>query len=305
MNRPTFAFRQTLVLAFFVACAIAACGGTSSGGGFGLNGGPGGGSALCGPNGTNACAPTQYCDVTLGCVACLNNTNCPAAAPYCSQGACVECDGALGCGSTATPVCYPATHTCHAACTNNQSCMGRGMICDTATGACVGCVTAMDCTGGAKICAPTTQQCVACASNGDCPTGAPRCLASQGACVACLTNADCGTAEPVCDPGTFRCRMGCTSDATCKTPASHCDVATSTCVQCNASSDCAGTSTPVCSPGHVCVACAANSDCSAATPYCRQRVGLGLLEPAACVECLMDSQCPAAHPTCNANACGG
>jgi hypothetical protein len=291
------AFRRARGFVLALGVVFLACGGTSGNGAFG----PGGGSALCGPNGTNACGPMQFCSLTLGCVGCLGNSDCPAAMPYCAQGACVECSGGAGCTMAGATICSPTTHRCQAPCMPG-SCP-RNQVCDTATSACVGCVTAQDCGGPDKICDPTTQQCVACATNADCPLDAPRCLASRGACVSCLSNADCGTAAPICDPGSHRCRTGCDSDGQCMAPTPHCDAAAATCVQCNINPDCAGTMAPVCSPAHVCVACMANSDCPPATPYCRQRGALGLFLPPACAECLMDSQCPAAHPSCNGGTC--
>ncbi|HSQ62371.1 MAG TPA: hypothetical protein VLM85_04130, partial [Polyangiaceae bacterium] len=61
---------------------VIACGGTN---------GPGGGSALCGPNGTNACKQGLTCDPTYGCVQCVGDGNCPASAPRCLLGDCVAC----------------------------------------------------------------------------------------------------------------------------------------------------------------------------------------------------------------------
>jgi hypothetical protein len=44
------------------------------------DGGPGGGLAVCGPNGTNQCSAPLQCDPVLGCVDCTSSANCPAAA---------------------------------------------------------------------------------------------------------------------------------------------------------------------------------------------------------------------------------
>ncbi|MGH7269820.1 MAG: hypothetical protein ACREJ3_05255, partial [Polyangiaceae bacterium] len=231
-----------------------ACGGSSSNGSGVLFGdaGPGGGSAICGPNGTNTCRINQQCDSVLGCVDCTSNAQCPASSPACLQGACVQCITNANCGTGTTPACYPATHTCHAACTSAQQCQQRGQggnqapLCDANTGACVGCNSGSDCPVSAKICDRTTQQCVQCATNADCGAGQPRCLQPDGRCVACLSNADCGTAAPVCDPQDFTCRQGCTADSQCAAGQPRCDAASARCVQCLTSADCAGTSTPTC-----------------------------------------------------------
>jgi len=272
-----------------VAMAIWACGGgTSSGNGFlGFVGdaGPGGGSALCGPNGTNACPATKQCDVTLGCVDCVTDSQCPAAARFCLQGSCVACESNTDCGTGTTPACFPGTHTCHAACTTNAQCTGRAAtICDTAAGVCVGCNTATDCPAAAKVCGATTETCVECAGNSDCPAAAPRCLASNGTCVECVGNSDCGTSAPVCSPETFMCRAGCTADSQCAAAAPHCDTATSTCVQCTADANCAGTATPFCSTGPA--------------------LGGGGGMAGRCVQCDTDTQCSGATPRCVAGICG-
>ena len=38
-----------------------------------------------------AACGTRKCDVTLGCVQCLANTDCPAADPFCIRGTCEAC----------------------------------------------------------------------------------------------------------------------------------------------------------------------------------------------------------------------
>src|SRR5262249_15310187 len=143
--------------------ALAACGGSSgSSNGAGPNGGPGGGSALCGPNGANNCGAARQCDPTLGCVECTADTQCPASARRCIAGACVECSSNADCGG-ATPVCWPSTNTCHAACTSNAQCTmaGHGLTTCNAAGACIGCTGPADCAGHG-VCDPTSQVCVAC-----------------------------------------------------------------------------------------------------------------------------------------------
>ncbi len=232
--------------------------------------GPGVGSALCGPNGTNNCGQ-QICDPTLGCVECETSTNCPAGNPYCIQGSCAVCSTNADCGTGARPACYPNDHTCHPACTNNASCPHDQPICVTTgpeTGDCVGCNTAQDCGQGAPICNATTQQCVQCQSDADCHPPSPRCDVLQGQCVQCLANSDCGTAAPICRPNDFTCHGGCTSNADCQGAAPLCNTTISQCVECQVNTDCPA-SAPFCVDQGVCAQCQTNKDCPAATPTCR------------------------------------
>src|SRR5580704_6521099 len=167
-----------------VMSILLACGGSSGTGTFG-------GSALCGVNGSNECNANQLCDAVLGCVDCVTNTNCPAAAPVCLDGACVECASNANC-SGATPACWPSDRQCHAPCTTSATCPQNASVCEVSTGDCIGCASTSDCPADAKICDAATQQCVECEGNADCPAGAPRCLAREGRCVQCLSGADCG-----------------------------------------------------------------------------------------------------------------
>src|ERR1041385_3362108 len=105
-------------LAIFVGL-LSACHGDNS-----APNGPGGGSALCGANGTNQCGMNKMCDSTLGCVECVNDSNCPASARFCEHGSGVECTSNTDCGMGTTPACWPKDHTCHAACTSDLSCPG-------------------------------------------------------------------------------------------------------------------------------------------------------------------------------------
>src|SRR6478736_475699 len=88
-------------LAFVSIAVIVACGG-SNGATIGASGGPGGGSAVCGPNGASECGQ------------CSSNADC----------------------SGATPACWPSDHRCHPACTASTSCPQNAKTCDTSTGAC-------------------------------------------------------------------------------------------------------------------------------------------------------------------------
>ena len=179
--KKTFAFAS-------VVFVIIACGGS--------NGGPGGGSAVCGINGSNQCGGQQpFCDSTLGCVECRGDTDCPASDPRCISGRCRACASNSDCGAAA-PACW-ADHQCHASCTPT-SCPQETPICDTGTGDCLGCKSNADCAGNQNgtICDTQIARCVECMSNGDCPVSAPRCFLGDHSCVQCLSNSDCGSTAP-------------------------------------------------------------------------------------------------------------
>src|SRR5262245_26659218 len=98
-----------LSISAIVVGIVAACGGS--------NGTTvettGGGGALCGPNGTNACG-ARKCDANLGCVECLADADCPAAERACITGRCEVCRTNAECGATSpTPACWPGDHKCH------------------------------------------------------------------------------------------------------------------------------------------------------------------------------------------------
>lgn len=296
MNRSRTAWSFGAALASLVVpfIVMVACSGSSS-----STTGPGAGSALCGVNGTNDCGNGRMCDPSLGCVQCLSNNDCPAAAKYCILGRCDVCQSNADCGSTSpTPACYPADHQCHPACTSNAQCtQDLGRICNTQTGACVGCNAASDCAAPTPICDPTTQQCVQCAKDTDCSGSTPFCLVKRGTCVACLSNANCGASEPICDPERFQCRSGCTSSTSCAAPTPVCDTTRSSCVQCVANTDCTNAATKYCLHDQ-CVQCASNTDCTsfASTPVCNTDNG-------ACVQCVRDSDCTTAGTKCRGNVC--
>jgi hypothetical protein len=174
------------------------------------------------------CPQGQHCDPTLGCVTCTMDSHCPASARFCVVGSCVQCKTNTDCGGT-TPSCWPGLQMCQAACTSNQQCAqdGNARICNTSTGACVGCNSSADCPTSQSICDPTTQQCVQCSSSADCAgTSTPACLRNH--CVQCATNADCPGPMPYCalggdSPG--RC-VQCLQNAHCPPSAPSCNSGT-------------------------------------------------------------------------------
>ncbi len=271
-------------------------------------------------NGTYRCVGAQLCDPALGCVQCESNANCPppgaanAGAKVCVLGSCEVCGTNADCA--AGEVCYPSNHTCHTSCVADAGACaagGRTPICDQATGACVGCVTATDCTARDPVCDPTTQQCAQCVANADCKGNAMGavCDTASDTCVACLANTDCPAARPICNAVAHVCIAACTTNASCAarggpggpggfggmgamTPI--CDTATGLCVECTTAAQCTGVN-PTCT-NSMCSTCNADSDCSVdgggATPYC---------EGTRCVACVNRSQCPATALACINGAC--
>jgi hypothetical protein len=272
--------------------------------------GPGGGSALCGVNGTDMCRMGEMCSNTLGCVQCAQDKDCPATDPRCIEGRCQLCATNADC-PVAMPACW-ADHRCHAACTTNADCMNAGgggqlTICDTGTGDCIGCKTNADCTGTMHpLCDTATDRCVDCLENKDCGAAAPRCYLGDHMCVECLSNSDCGSAQPICQPGDFTCHAGCTSNSQCSGVTPLCNTVDSQCVQCLANTDCPSTA-PLCNTdGGECAVCLTNMDCKDPTkPICdNMGGGGGGGGPVACVQCVRDSDCPATAPNCRQNVCG-
>jgi Cys-rich repeat protein len=207
--------------------AAASSGADGGGASVAIDSGMSGGGALCGPNSTMSCNQGQYCDPSLGCVSCLMDSQCPASMRWCVQGSCVQCRTNTDCGSGTTPACYPADHSCHAACLTNQQCQGNSLICNVTTGACVGCNSSHDCPTSQPVCDSVTQQCVQCATSADCAgTATPACLRNR--CVQCATNADCSGATPYCSAGGDsgpRC-VQCVQDTQCPPSAPKCNSGT-------------------------------------------------------------------------------
>jgi hypothetical protein len=186
--------------------------------------GPGALYAPCSADG-GSCPQGLQCDPTLGCVACAMDSQCPASMRFCLLGNCVQCKSNTDCGGT-TPSCWPANHSCHAACSSTQPCSqdSSARICNPTTGACVGCITGGDCPTSQAICDPTSQQCVQCVSRADCAgTSTPACV--QNRCVPCATGADCSGATPFCASGgdsPWRC-VQCIQNAQCPPSAPSCN----------------------------------------------------------------------------------
>ncbi len=106
---------------------------------------------------------------------------------------------------------------------------GEGLVCDTASGQCVGCLNDSDCTKG--VCHPVQRGCVACIEDVDCTSG--RCHPLAAICVQCLEDDDC--IEGVCDGESLMC-IGCMTDADCESGV--CNQDTRSCVGCASDATC-------------------------------------------------------------------
>ena len=93
-----------------------------------------------------------------------------------------ECTTARDCTSPGAPLC--ASGTCVAACQRDADCDGApgGRLCQTSTGACVGCRDASDCPAALPICDGVDHRCRSCVRDDDCPGGI--CLEPEARCVA-------------------------------------------------------------------------------------------------------------------------
>jgi hypothetical protein len=229
------------------------------------------------------------CDSNLGCVQCRTNADCPPnGGRVCVLGQCAACAVNGDCGTG--EACFPANHTCQTACTANADCPQIGApnarLCNTPSGACVGCLTSADCTDPAlPVCEPQRGQCGDCASRLDCSVSRPACDLQTARCVVCLVDGDCG-AGYACRQD-HECQALCTGNADCAGTPNRplCNVPTGACVECLAAADCAQ-GTPVCNPtNHQCVGCAANTDCPVTAPICSTT--------GQCEQCTVNADCPA------------
>lgn len=150
------------------------------------------------------------------------------------------------------------------------------LVCNTATGICVDCVTNAEC-GANGTCDPTSNKC-------SCEPGFHLC---DGACASNDSVDSCGSSCDPCptDPnGTATCD-GSSCGLTCEDPLIL-DPGTNSCVGCTTNNDCGGASASVCAAGGACEPCADNAGC-AHVP------GLSTCDGGTCVECTAadDSAC--------------
>ncbi|MDB4983097.1 MAG: hypothetical protein JWM82_3849 [Myxococcales bacterium] len=86
------------------------------------------------------------------------SAGCPASAPRCDDGACVQCDDGKGCSASSVgPFCV--SHMC-AVCGADKDCGGATPRCDAVAHRCVQCQLNNDCTSKAPLCDLATGNCV-------------------------------------------------------------------------------------------------------------------------------------------------
>jgi hypothetical protein len=177
-------------------------------GGAGLDGSSDGAPADAGcRTGQDCPMQTPYCLASGACVACTEDSQCPATSASCVGGSCRGCTSSGSCARfSQTPVCDAAPGQC-VACTSGEAalCTGAGQVCASGGTTCVACNTNAQCpSASASVCA--SNACTSCMSDADCAhvSGAPVCNA--GTCVACTPGTEaarCG--ETACDPETLTC----------------------------------------------------------------------------------------------------
>ncbi len=181
----------------------------------------------------------------------------------CNAGYCIHTPIA-GCGN-ASPPCSATTPCAFG-------------VCDTATNACVSCLTTSDCPGGAALC--IDQKCVpatACKSDVTCKPLSKVCDKTVGVCVDCIQNGDCG-ADAACVQHTCHPSKTCTSSKDCP---SVCDLTSGTCVECLSADDCPNEK--FCNATHQCQAdvCAAGG-CQPGAYFSCKSDGSGYSAPVKC-----------------------
>ena len=207
------------------------------------------------------CVICKLCNADFDCI---EDENCPTAAPFCQQGTCVSCQSNSDC-DTEKPFCIE--------------------------GGCQACRKDNDCT---KEALPQCEDgvCVACKCSSTDKTK-PYCLKKEADqsvdCVACLKDSHCGATTPKCDTTEYVCKPFCTKDSDCASN-EFCD--SGKCLQCRASSDCTSAKQPLCVEG-VCM-CEKDSDCPA---------GFGKCESGNCIQCSQSSDCPEGFTRCVSGEC--
>ena len=233
---------------------------------------------------------TPACVDGIGCVACVNNSNCTSPyMPICNTEtySCVQCKADTDCTSTTAPVCNISTHTC-AQCNVNADCKSTAPVC-TSMHTCVQCNADTDCTDATKpVCNATTNMCAECNVDTDCTTDPtkPFCNTTMHTCAQCMKDADCGTKQ-TCSPLTHACTdVECTEDSHCTDATKPvCNTTMHTCAQCMKDADCG--SAAICS-FYTCtsVECTSNSDCKDdSKPICNTSTHT-------CRACLSSEPCP-------------
>jgi hypothetical protein len=233
------------------------------------------------------------CDDGLGCVECIVDADCGAAAPACAHGRCRECGVNTDCADG--QACFPRDGKCETACRDDGDCDGDQEICDVdGGGRCVGCLADVDCRDEKRpVCDPVRARCVECAGDADCGAADPACDEHDGECRECNVDADCRSGS-VCR-GDHKCHDFCQSDVDCD-DGKVCRTDDGDCVECLEDLQC-GDALPFCSDRERCVECLRSEDCTAdaAETVCD--------DERRCVECTDDAHCPDALPVCKDRRC--
>jgi Cys-rich repeat protein len=272
-----------------------------------------------------------YCASALGaCVECIENAQCAAGQvcnaigacePGCTEGSCETgqvCKPGQGCVQCVTDVqCGPqrvcANDLCVMGCSAANPGCPTGLVCDTDSRKCVGCVDRASCQApGQRVCNPATQTCVACLADTDCPEpGLTTCDPQSHECVQCTGDTQCPVGN-LCTAN--RCVPGCSATRPCAAGAVCSNIGQ--CVMCLGDNDCGG-ATPRCDvPTNRCVAClpGAGDNCGVGW-YCRPdlvcergcKTGAdcpsGVCLPShSCQSCTADTQCVAGS-VCQGGTC--
>jgi hypothetical protein len=170
---------------------------------------------------------------------------------------------------------YDLTFQSRGPCSDDSQCrITPKPVCETATGACVGCSATKDCTAG-KQCDTSRRLCVECLTSTDCrgSTGLT-CDTAAGRCT-CKGPSDCPLGLPVCVQGPPSSCVECSKNADCTGPRTRGSV-------CGPASTCDCTGQPDCAPSALGTACGMHHgsrsrpscgcwtsfDCPSSTPIC-------------------------------------
>ena len=266
---------------------------------------------------TNGCAVDgTYCDRdTQRCVACLDNKHCLTdAAPYCSDGQCVECTGdSVTCRketTVGTVACSPVHGTCEPLCdpeNGNDDCRSPSRpFCDDASGHCAPCRNDGDCdtvdptapfclADPGTVIAPRCVQCREPGEESDCEAGLV--CNQHNQCSSCHSDAYCPVDRPLCSASTRSC-VACDDQAGLFCPKERPICSSSgICLGCETDLDCG--STLRCDPQTSrCELCLADADCAAvfgdSRPYCSDGT---------CLECRGSKDCSGQFPVCSDGVC--
>lgn len=217
------------------------------------------------------CPPMGTCDP------CVENAQCPASDPVCSDHACKGCSEASDCSvRTATPACDAKSGACvECTATDSSKCTLTNQVCRAGATECVQCNENADCKGATKPICGGDNACHGCRFDSECQDASPFCVEETGECVACEPNKD--------DPSLENCANGNACDPTTFTCTGALRRTLSTCDQCLTDSECTDGTKCVSttfsgSPhGHYCLLIAADSPTLCPNQYAARRTANSVL----------------------------